>query len=60
MEKAESQPTVLVVDDVPENIDVLAGILRPEYMFAVVHVSRMASTTAISRKMVPVLAHLNF
>ncbi len=31
MEKAESQPTVLVVDDVPENIDVLAGILRPEY-----------------------------
>ncbi len=31
MEKAASQPTVLVVDDVPENIDVLAGILRPEY-----------------------------
>ncbi len=31
MEKAANQPTVLVVDDVPENIDVLAGILRPEY-----------------------------
>ena len=31
MDKAANQATVLVVDDVPENIDVLAGILRPEY-----------------------------
>ena len=28
MEKAEPQPQILVVDDTPENIDVLAGILH--------------------------------
>ncbi|MDR3414730.1 MAG: HD domain-containing protein [Nevskia sp.] len=28
---AETQQTVLVVDDVPQNIDVLSGILRPFY-----------------------------
>ena len=25
------KPTILVVDDTPENIDVLAGILKSEY-----------------------------
>ena len=31
MEKSTSRPTLLVVDDIPENIDVLAGILRPDF-----------------------------
>jgi putative two-component system response regulator len=31
MNKKASMETILVVDDIPENIDVLAGILRPHY-----------------------------
>ena len=31
MNAAEAQAVILVVDDIPENIDVLSGILRPEY-----------------------------
>lgn len=35
MEKAEPQPQILVVDDTPENIDVLAGILHEQYQIKV-------------------------
>jgi len=28
---AKTKPTILVVDDVPDNIDVLSSVLRPEY-----------------------------
>ncbi|MBF0621118.1 MAG: two-component system response regulator [Magnetococcales bacterium] len=31
MNSADNQATILVVDDTPENIDVLDGILRPDY-----------------------------
>lgn len=30
-----TQQTILIVDDTPENIDVLAGILRPHYRIKV-------------------------
>ncbi len=30
-DRAQERQTVLVVDDTPENIDVLSGLLRPEY-----------------------------
>ncbi len=32
---SENKPTLLVVDDTPENIDVLVGILAPEYQIKV-------------------------
>ncbi|MBY6186396.1 two-component system response regulator [Marinobacter hydrocarbonoclasticus] len=31
----DSKPTILVVDDIPENIDVLVGILKPDYQIKV-------------------------
>lgn len=31
MDNKEDKQTILVVDDTPENIDVLSGVLRPEY-----------------------------
>lgn len=31
LEKFAEKPLILVVDDTPENVDVLAGILRDEY-----------------------------
>ena len=31
MRAAEEQAVILVVDDIPENIDVLSGVLRPQY-----------------------------
>lgn len=31
MNNAEYKPTILIVDDVPDNIEVLSGILRPSY-----------------------------
>ena len=31
MGNKEDKQTILVVDDIPENIDVLSGVLRPEY-----------------------------
>ncbi len=31
MSRSSAKPTILVVDDTPNNIDVLSGILRPQY-----------------------------
>ncbi len=31
MAKEDKKPIILVVDDVPENIDLLSGVLRPLY-----------------------------
>jgi len=31
MENDQPKPTILVVDDTPENIDVMNGILKPDY-----------------------------
>ena len=31
MKKLAEKPLILIVDDTPENVDVLAGILRDDY-----------------------------
>lgn len=47
---APAKPTILVVDDAPENIDVLAEILRPLYKVKVAINGAKALTVATSNK----------